>query len=123
MLTFLAIYSPVIATVGLLMAFARTSPGEARSKLSEWAEYLSLKQASSWFKKHTIDSRVLRYGRWAMIILVFGGGLGIGYVLKPNPPASIVVGQASSNQNDETLLQLRRLQHDQYVTLGRVSFF
>jgi hypothetical protein len=91
---FLAIWGAIIASVALVMAFARNGPDEVRSKLSEWADFFRLKKAAKWLKDHTIDDRVARYGKWVMMLLLFGGGLGFGYLLAPTPaqpPARIPV--------------------------------
>jgi hypothetical protein len=44
MLPYLAIWGAAVATVSLVMAFARTGPDEARSKLAEWAELLKTRR-------------------------------------------------------------------------------
>ena len=44
MLPYLAIWGAAVATMSLVMAFARTGPDEARSKLAEWAELLKTRR-------------------------------------------------------------------------------
>jgi hypothetical protein len=75
MAAFFAIWSALVGTTALVMAFARTGPDEARSKLSEWAEFFGFKSAADWLRRHALDRRVLRYGRWLMIALLFSGGM------------------------------------------------
>jgi hypothetical protein len=75
MLFYFTIWSTVAGTVGLVMAFARTGPDEARSKLAEWAEFLRLNRLAGFLNRYALDSRVLRYGKWAMVGLLFGGGM------------------------------------------------
>jgi len=71
---FLTIYAPLVATAGLVMAFARTGPGEAKSKLSEWAEFLGFKKVSQWLGKHAVDPR---YRTVAMLTVVFIAGMAV----------------------------------------------
>jgi hypothetical protein len=73
--TALPIWGAIIATVALIMAFARTGPEEAKSKLSEWAAAFRLDRLASWLAAHALDQRVLRYGQWAMLVLLFIGGM------------------------------------------------
>jgi hypothetical protein len=80
---FLATYGPIIATVALVMAFARTGPEEARSKLSEWADLFGLTKASRWLSEHTLDRQVLRCLAWVMGGLIFIGGTAFGFWLQP----------------------------------------
>jgi uncharacterized membrane protein YedE/YeeE len=83
MAAFLAIYGPIIATVALVMAFARTGPEEARSRLSEWADLFGLKKAAAWLRAHTLDRQVLQYLTWVMGALIFIGGAAFGLWLQP----------------------------------------
>jgi hypothetical protein len=71
----LAIWGAIIGTVGLVMAFARTGPDEARNKLAEWAEVLRLQRLAAFLSRHSLSERVLRYGKWIMVTLLFVGGM------------------------------------------------
>jgi hypothetical protein len=123
--TFLAIYGPVLATAAVVMAFARTGPDEARSKLSQWADSFGLKAAAGWLNKHSIDARVWRYGKGIMVILVFVGGFGFGSLFKADHETSsvAVADKQTTRLADDASDQLRRLQYERYITLGRISFF
>jgi hypothetical protein len=75
MLFYFTIWSTVAGTVGLVMAFARTGPDEARSKLAEWADYFGLKRLAAKLAKYSLDVKVIRYGNWAIAVLLFVGGM------------------------------------------------
>jgi hypothetical protein len=102
MLTFLAIYGPIVATVALVMAFARTGPDEARSKLSEWAEFFGLKALSRWLSRHALDERVLWYGTRTMFLLTFIGGIALGAWLTPSQPSQIQSNGSGGRDLDQS---------------------
>jgi hypothetical protein len=79
MVTFFTIWGAITGTVGLVMSFARTGPEEARSKLSEWAQTFGFKKVAAWLAAHAVDPKVLKYGKWAMAVLLFVGGIGVGH--------------------------------------------
>jgi len=94
-----AIWGALLGTLGLVMAFARTSPDEARSKLSEWADFFGLKRAARWLGAHAIDRRVSRYGKWLVFILLFVGGMILQSWLKvPLVSGVVPLGQESKEK-------------------------
>jgi hypothetical protein len=125
MLAFWAIYSPVVATIGVLMAFARTGPEEARSTLSEWATFCGAKKVSKWLSDHSLDGRILYYGRPALLALLAVGGVALGYWMQPSSPS--VVESAGTQKmppsEDAIANQIHQLEYEKMTTLGRASFF
>jgi hypothetical protein len=73
MLIFLTIWGAVVATVGLVMAFARTGPDEAASNLSKWAEKVGLHNAPRWLRSKAADRLVLRWGKVVLVLLALVG--------------------------------------------------
>jgi hypothetical protein len=83
----LAMWGVLIGTVSLVMAFARTGPDEARSKLAAWAEFFGLKEIAAFLVKHSLDPAVIRYGKWMLGVLLFVGGvLFHGWIVEDHPP-------------------------------------
>ena len=78
------------------MAFARTGPDEAMSKLAEWAAFLGLTKWAHWLAEHAIDARVIRYGWYAMLGLIFLGGILFDRWLSPPSTTSIANEPSSS---------------------------
>jgi len=75
LLGLLAIWGAIVGTLGLLMAFARTSPDEAYSNLSQWLGVVRFHRAQQWLRDRAVDRFVLRYGQWLMVLLLFLGGM------------------------------------------------
>jgi hypothetical protein len=125
MLAFWAIYSPIVATIGVLMAFARTGPEEPRSTLSEWATFFGAKKVSIWLSDHSLDGRILYYGRRALLVLLAVGGVALGYWMQPSSPNVVESAgtQKMSPSEDAVANQLHQLEYEKMTTLGRASFF
>jgi hypothetical protein len=118
MLTFLPIYGLLIATVALVMAFARTGPDEAKSKLSEWAEFFGLMAASRWLARHALDRRVLKYGAGIMFVLVFVGGIAVGMWIQSKQSQDVAADQLENaispvrKERDTALSQLNEFKQE-----------
>jgi hypothetical protein len=110
MLFYFTIWSAVVGTVGLVMAFARTGPDEARSKLVEWAEFFRLNKLAIFLNKYALDGRVLRYGRWIMIALLFVGGMIFQGWLNSLPTSQVVRSAPKSDSATKPPEQVRSKQ-------------
>jgi hypothetical protein len=73
-----AVWAALTSTVGVVMALARTGPDEAKSNLSKWIEKFGLRWLAARLRSPLIDQRVFRAGLFAMGVLLFIGGLGVG---------------------------------------------
>jgi hypothetical protein len=101
----LAIWAAVTGTVSLLMAFARTPPGEAASNLSKWLEWLGVRHIPSWLRTRAADRWVLRYGALMVAILLFLGGMGLDSWLR-SPVAAVIDPRVNALQSE--LVKLKK---------------
>src|SRR5271166_5951195 len=71
-----AVWAAFIGSVGALMAIARTSPEDAFSNLSKWAERFGVHHIPNWLRDRRIDDVVFRWSRYAFVVLINTGLVG-----------------------------------------------
>jgi hypothetical protein len=104
MLAGLAIWASVTGTLSLLMALARTPPGEAASNLSKWLEWVGIRHIPSWLRARAADRWVLRYGALMIALFLFVGGMSFDNWLRP------IAAPSAPSSPSGTLRQVPQLQ-------------